>query len=488
MLFVRAHCAQQQVEVWQIMQRLSEYMAKDELLSEVAEVTYSYLVHLFTATLSSPVVTDVWSAEAEKIAEHQVAALLDTELVRMTRNLCSWGVMPTPFHEFPEVYLLPLSEQIKMDLQRLNFWLVRHAKGELGAYGPVQCSTHGGNLVNFPHEVPMPPRVTVARQHSPLQLSEPTPNMWHRPYHKDLRVWFRFMSNNQHFRDRSHNWTRWMEFPFVSFPLQFTGHHMRLLPPYQTFKFSRMLPCQALDERQRSFMGQTYIGLLMSLSVDAQRVEGIHGCTPVYHTDNMHPCHRHQPRVDLSLVDNAWRRQYSKHMDRLHPEQYYPGVIKDYQECVTYLDHNGAALKAALTEAWSHIYRLQKVVSGGMEAQIMEVDVPDGSVTPLPGWFMSYRPWRGPAHDGQLDFIVDRDRPSLVRDVRATVLLGQAPFRRLVKVQRSPMGFVLRHGYDGIRPVYQQDFHIEDVVPAEDVERDLDEFLADVRRRASQRH
>ena len=93
----------------------------------------------------------------------------------------------------------------------------------------------------------------------------------------------------------------------------------------------------------------------------------------------------------------------------------------------------------------------------------------------------------GPARDGQLDFIVDRDRPSLVRDTRATVLLGQAPFRRLVKVHRSPAGYVNAGGADE-QPIYQHDFDIVGVVPEEDVERDLDAFLADIRRRSSQHH
>ena len=114
--------------------------------------------------------------------------------------------------------------------------------------------------------------------------------------------------------------------------------------------------------------------------------------------------------------------------------------------------------------------------------------MPEGSVTPLPDWFMSYKPWRGPARDNQLDFIVDRDRPSLVRATRAAVLLGQAPFRRLVKVHRSLVGFVHESGADWIQPLYQQDIHIADVVPEEDVERDLDAFLANVRRGSSRHH
>ena len=78
----------------------------------------------------------------------------------------------------------------------------------------------------------MPPRIVCETPHSPLHLRDPTPDMWYRPFHHDLQKWFKWMGGCESLDKRYHTWTQWMGLPFVTFPLQFTGHHMRLLPPY----------------------------------------------------------------------------------------------------------------------------------------------------------------------------------------------------------------------------------------------------------------
>lgn len=392
--------------------------------------------------------------------------------MRMTLNLYSWGVMPTPFHPFPKVYLLPESEQIRIEMRRYSTWVANYATGSLDCWSPP--GVHKDYPLHFKRSVPLPQRLMYKRGKGVLNLAEPTPDVWDRNYRKHLKVWLTGRARSDSlFYTCYQTEERWIKLDFVSFPGQFTRHHMKLCCSAQQFNFHRMTNSQAACKNP--FSGEapiTYTELLGMLLVHAKQWEEQLGLAPILHTDARHPRRqlgvlavRDESPATTTPCRSMWELECERIPSRnaVPPDQYKMDSVVSYQARLTSRYVNEMALKKALRRAWAELYRFQQ----------WHTFLPRNRKAPRTASFLTHKPWEGPAHDGELHFIIDDETPDMEEDKRGPPVQGLPRPLRLKDTHRGvaalqPLPY--RRLADS-QPIHRQFFHIDMEVSREEMQR-----------------